>query len=50
LVPLQEKISANLRQWLLAQDAYTRYGIAKIAPKLHVVLTPAGTGIRDLQQ
>ena len=48
--PVQQKVSANLRQWLLAQDAYTRNGIARIAPKLHVVLTPAGGGIQDLQQ
>jgi len=50
LGPLQEKISATLRQWLLVEDAYVRSGIAKIAPKFHVVLTPAGRGIQDLQQ
>ena len=47
---LQQKISMNLRNWLLTQDAYRRYGIAGIAPKVHVVLTPAGAGIQDLQQ
>ncbi len=50
LGPLQQKISANLRQWILTQAAYTKYGISGKAPKLHVVLTPGGAGIQDLQQ
>jgi predicted permease len=48
--PLQQKISAGLRQWLLAQDFYTHDGGAQKVPKLHVVLTPGGAGIQNLQQ
>src|SRR5262249_28645641 len=47
---LQQKISVNLRQWIATEDAYTKYGIATKIPKLHVVLTPGGAGIEDLQQ
>lgn len=48
--PLQQKISANLRQWVATQDAYAKYGIAAKIAKLHVMLTPGGGGIQDLQQ
>lgn len=48
--PLQQKISANLRQWLLTQDEYLNHGFTAIIPKVHVVLTPAGMGIQSLQQ
>jgi predicted permease len=48
--PLQQKISASLRQWLLTQDFYTHDGGAQKIPKLHVVLTPGGAGIQNLQQ
>src|SRR5260370_19810783 len=48
--PLQEKISVNLRHWVATEDAYTKYGISNKIPKLHVVLTPGGAGIQDLQQ
>jgi predicted permease len=48
--PLQQKISANLRQWLLTQDEYLSHGLPAIIPKVHVVLTPAGAGIQSLQQ
>jgi len=47
---LQQKISANLRLWLLTQDSYTRNGGAARIPKLHVVLSPGGAGIQSLQQ
>ncbi|HLW52556.1 MAG TPA: ABC transporter permease [Candidatus Angelobacter sp.] len=50
LGPLQEKISANLRQWVRNEDAYTKYGIAEKIPRLHVVLTPGGAGIQEMQQ
>src|SRR5262249_36627168 len=50
LEPLQQKLSANLRQWVRSQDAYAKYGISERVPKLHVVLTPGGAGIQDLQQ
>ena len=48
--PLQEKISANLRQWLATQEAYTSDGGATRIAKQHVVLMPAGSGIQNLQQ
>ena len=48
--PLQQKISANLRQWLLTQDEYLSHGFPALIPKVHVVLTPAGAGIQGLQQ
>jgi predicted permease len=50
LVPLQQKISANLRQWLYTQDEYLSHGFPQLIPKVHVVLTPAGGGIQSLQQ
>ena len=48
--PLQQKISANLRQWLLTQDEYLSHGFPVLIPKVHVVLTPGGAGIQSLQQ
>jgi predicted permease len=47
---LQQKISENLRQWVSKEDAYTKYGIAQRVPRLHVVLTPGGGGIQELQK
>src|SRR5579871_6369572 len=47
--PVEQKISANLRRWIVTQDAYAKYGIAPIVAKLHVVITPAGGGIQELQ-
>jgi predicted permease len=47
---LQQKISVNLRHWVAAQAAYTKYGLSSKLPKMHVVLTPGGAGIQDLQQ
>ena len=49
-VALQSKISANLRQWLATQPIYTTNGNDKEIPKQHVVITPAGGGIQNLQQ
>jgi predicted permease len=48
--PLQQKISANLRQWLLTQDEYLSHGFPAKIPKVHVVITPGGAGIQSLQQ
>jgi predicted permease len=48
--PLQEKLSNNLRLWLATQDTYTRNGGSTIIPKQHVVLSPGGGGIQNLQQ
>jgi len=49
-VGLQSKISAALRQWLATQPIYTTNGNDKELPKQHVVITPAGGGIQNLQQ
>jgi predicted permease len=49
-VGLQSKISAILRQWLATQALYTTNGNDKEIPKQHVVVTPAGGGIQNLQQ
>ena len=49
-VALQSKISAALRQWLATQPLYTSNGNDKEIPKQHVVITPAGGGIQNLQQ
>jgi hypothetical protein len=47
---LQEKISSHLRQWISLQVEYKRDKGAEILPRLHVILTPAGAGIQDLQE
>jgi predicted permease len=47
---LDAKISSTLRQWLATQPAYTLNGNNKEIPKQHVVLTPGGGGIQNLQQ
>ena len=47
---LEAKISNTLRQWLATQPAYMKNGNDKEIPKQHVVLTPGGGGIRNLQQ
>lgn len=48
--PLQAKISNNLRIWLGTVETYTKNGRSSIIPKQHVVLTPGGAGIQNLQQ
>ena len=48
--PLQQRISANVRQWLLTQDEYMSHGFPARIPKVHVVITPGGAGIQSLQQ
>ncbi len=47
---LQQKISNSLRNWLPTVDRYTKNGGSAVIPKQHVVLTPAGAGIQNLQQ
>lgn len=47
---LEGKISASLRQWLATIPAYTLHGNDKEIPKQHVVLTPGGGGIQNLQR
>ncbi len=48
--PLQAKISNNLRLWLSTIDEYTRNGGSTEIAKQHVVITPGGAGIQNLQQ
>src|SRR5579864_5859089 len=47
---LQAKLSNNLRQWMATQTPYTINGRQTQIPKQHVVLTPGGAGIQNLQQ
>ena len=47
---LQAKMSNALRVWLGTQQAYTRNGGSTEIPKQHVVITPGGGGIQNLQQ
>ena len=50
LSALQQKLSASLRQWLATQATYVQRGGDTLIPKQHVVLTPAGGGVQNLQQ
>ncbi|MGH9594673.1 MAG: FtsX-like permease family protein, partial [Bryobacteraceae bacterium] len=50
IATLQQKLSAALRQWLTTQPILTANGGAAVIPKMHVVLTPGGGGIQNLQQ
>jgi predicted permease len=47
---LQTKLTVALRQWLYTRPLLTANGGSSIIPKQHVVLTPAGGGIQNLQQ
>jgi len=47
---LQAKLSTSLRHWLATQTAYTINGNDTQISKQHVVLTPGGAGIQNLQQ
>jgi predicted permease len=47
---LQSKITVTLRQWLYSRPVLTANGGAAIIPKMHVVLSPGGGGIQNLQQ
>jgi predicted permease len=47
---LQGKLSNSLRQWLATQPSYTQNGNQTQIPKQHVVLTPGGAGVQNLQQ
>jgi predicted permease len=47
---LQAKLSNTLRQWLATQPAYTKDGNQAEIAKQHVVLTPGGAGVQNLQQ
>jgi predicted permease len=47
---LQGRISTNLRNWLSTIPGYTQNGGSTVIPKQHVVITPGGGGIQNLQQ
>jgi predicted permease len=47
---LQSKLNVTLRQWLYTRPLLTANGGAAIIPKMHVVLSPGGGGIQNLQQ
>ncbi len=47
---LQGRISNNLRNWLSTVPGYTENGGSTVIPKQHVVITPGGGGIQNLQQ
>jgi macrolide transport system ATP-binding/permease protein len=50
LAALQAKITASLRQWIRSTAEMTANGGSVLIPKQHVVLTPGGGGIQNLQQ
>ena len=47
---LQEKVSAVLRQALLSNRYFSSAKGKELLPRVHVVLTPGGAGIRDMQE
>jgi predicted permease len=47
---LQDKMSNNMRLWMATIQPYVRNGGASVIPKQHVVITPGGAGIQNLQQ
>jgi macrolide transport system ATP-binding/permease protein len=46
---LDQKLSATLRQFLNSRTVYVEYNAQSEIPKQHVVLSPAGGGIQNLQ-
>jgi predicted permease len=50
LAPLQAKMSAELRNWLTQLPLYQREDEKKNLAMTHVVLTPGGVGIANMQQ
>lgn len=50
LVPLQAKMSASLRDWLTQLPLYQKEDEKKNLAQSHVVLTPGGVGIANMQQ
>lgn len=47
---LQTKLTNLLRQWAYGQPLMTANGGTAVIPKIHVVLSPGGSGIQNLQQ
>jgi predicted permease len=50
IAALQDKLSAALRRWIAADKILTANGGSKLIPKQHVILSPGGGGIQNLQQ
>src|SRR5215467_5066601 len=50
LVPLQEKISGLVRNWMKETNAFATEPDKSLPEKTHVVLTPGGAGIQDLRE
>jgi len=50
LVPLQEKISGLVRNWMKETNAFASEPDKTLPDKTHVVLTPGGAGIQDLRE
>jgi macrolide transport system ATP-binding/permease protein len=50
LAPLQEKMNASLRQWLTSLAEYQTEDGKKALARTHLVLTPGGIGIAQLQE
>jgi predicted permease len=50
IITLQSQLTVALRQWLLSRPDLVANGGAAIIPKAHVVLSPGGGGIQNLQQ
>lgn len=46
---LQSKLSAALQQWLRSRPNMMANGGAALVPRMHVVLTPGGGGIQQMQ-
>jgi predicted permease len=46
---IQAKMTASLRQWLWTRPLLLQFGGGTIIPKMHVILTPGGGGIQQLQ-
>jgi macrolide transport system ATP-binding/permease protein len=50
LGPLQAKMSGQLRDWLTTLKAYQNQDGKKALPRTHLILTPGGLGIANLQE
>jgi predicted permease len=50
IAALQAKLTVALRQWILSRPNLIAYGGAALVPRMHVVLSPGGSGIQNLQQ
>ena len=50
IAALQAKLTVTLRQWILSRPNLIAYGGAALVPRMHVVLSPGGGGIQNLQQ